>query len=386
MRIYKYKDADNIPRLLIIVEGEDTAKKSKSDSSSNIGKELDAGEEKKLLKYADMFNAVTSAAFDAIIMMDNDGNISFWNTAAQKMFGFSKDEVLGKNLHFLLATKQSSKDKKPEFEYFRKGDEGPVVVGTKQELIAKKKNAQEFPIELSLSAVKVHDAWNEIAIIRDISERKKAEEQGILLSEIVESSYDAIIGLDNEGTIISWNTGAGKIYGYNAEEMIGENISILIPPDRKKEEAHIILEKIHSHKRLEHRQTVRISKSGDKKFIDFSLSSLKDSEGNISGAAIIDRDITKEKKMAKTMLSYITVAALRLKNPVETVRDNLIGLLDLVDVLDPTDADIDEIMLQLELQINNSEQIIHNLRELNQAIIGSFEEEVPNSYRTFFSE
>ncbi len=333
-----------------------------------------------------MLTTVTSTAFDAIIQVDNNGDISFWNPAAEEIFGYSNKEAIGNNLHFLLNIRLPGTTQSPEFKHFKKPDEGPVVVGTRRELLASKKNGDEIPIEMAISAVNIHGEWNEIVMVRDISERKKAESERILFGEIVKSSNDAIFSLDAEGTIISWNPGAEEIYGYTEDEILGENYSVLIPPDRKKEEISIFMQKIQNNERLQNYQTIRITKSGDKKFINLSISPLVDGEGTITGAALIDRDITKEKKMARTMLSYITVAALRLKNPVENVRDNLIGLLDFVDVLDPTDADIDEIMLQLEKQIQFSEQIIHNLRELNQAIIGSFEEEVPNSYRTFFSE
>ena len=334
----------------------------------------------------DIFNGILQSSFDAVILLDAEGRIAIWNRAAERMFGYTPDEVQGETLQFLLSEKKPGKGKKLFRERLKTKPTGPVMVGSRQEFYAQRKDGTDFPAEISLSAVKVRDGWNEIAVLREITERRKAQEQQVLLSEIVDSSHDAIIRLDTEGRILSWNTGARKIYGYEPDEIIGENISVLMPPDRKREESAILLEKTKKNQRIRNFQTIRVTKSGDKRFIDLSLSPLKDEEGNITGATVIGRDLTKEKKMAKTMLSYITVAALRLKNPVEMVRDNLISLLDLVDVLDPSDADIDEIMLQLELQVRNSEQIIHNLRELNQAIIGSFEEEVPESYRSFFSE
>lgn len=333
-----------------------------------------------------LFSGIAKASSDAVILLDAEGAISFWNDSAQNLFGYAENEILGKPFMILLAPRQHKKRERLDFGRAHRIHEGPVVAGITLELLAITRYGKEFPIELSHSSVELEEGWNDILILHDITERKAAKEQMMLFSEIVESSYDAIINIDKEGNIQSWNTGARKIYGFSPEEIIGENISILIPPDRKKEETTMILENIAKHTRLKNHQTIRVTKSGDKKYIALSLSPLINEEGEVTGASVIGRDITKEKKMAKTMLSYITVAALRLKNPVEIVRDNLICLLDLVDVLDPTDADIDEIMLQLEIQIKNSEQIIHNLRELNQAIIGSFEEEVPDSYRTFFQE
>ncbi|MDT8357883.1 MAG: PAS domain S-box protein [Methanomicrobiaceae archaeon] len=342
--------------------------------------------EEEIRWQTEIFNGILQSSIDAVILLDSEGKITIWNRAAERMFGYTTDEVQGKSLQFLLSQKKPAKGKKLLHERLKTRSPGPVMVGNRLEFYAQRKDGTEFPAEISLSAVRVRDGWNEIAVLREITERRKAQEQQVLLSEIVDSSHDAIIRLDVEGRILSWNAGAEKIYGYEPDEIIGENISILMPPDRKREESAMILDKTRKKQRIRNFQTIRVTKTGDKRFIDLSVSPLKDEEGNITGSAVIGRDLTKEKRMAKTMLSYITVAALRLKNPVEMVRDNLISLLDLVDVLDPSDADIDEIMLQLELQVRNSEQIIHNLRELNQAIIGSFEEEVPESYRSFFSE
>jgi len=119
---------------------------------------------------------ITESAQDAIVMVDNSGNISFWNAAAEKIFGYPAHEALGKNLHQLLVPPKYREASHDGFARFRHSGEG-AVVGNTRELVALHKNGEEFPIELSLSAVKIDEVWQGIGIVRDITERKKMEKQ-----------------------------------------------------------------------------------------------------------------------------------------------------------------------------------------------------------------
>ncbi len=121
------------------------------------------------------FHSITASAQDAILMVDNDGNIAYWNAAAEKTFGYSPEEAMGRELHLLLAPKRYHDDYQRGFSHFRSSGEGPVI-GKTIELAATRKDGTEFPIELSLSAARRNEQWNAIGIIRDISERKHAEE------------------------------------------------------------------------------------------------------------------------------------------------------------------------------------------------------------------
>jgi PAS domain S-box-containing protein len=132
--------------------------------------------EKAVQKCEEQFRAIAGAAKDAIVVMDNEGNISYWNEAAEKIFGYSAKEVLGKELHLFLAPEQYHDAYKKGIAGFKRTGGGPVV-GKTLELETVRKDGTSFPIELSVSAVKIDGKWHATGIVRDISERKEVERE-----------------------------------------------------------------------------------------------------------------------------------------------------------------------------------------------------------------
>jgi PAS domain S-box-containing protein len=129
----------------------------------------------------------------------------------------------------------------------------------------------------------------------DFTERKHAEEAQRLLAAIVASSADAIVSKTLDGVITSWNDAAARIFGYAAEEAIGRHISLIIPPELQSEEEEIIA-KLRKGMRIEHFETVRVTKDGRTIDVSLSISPVKDAQGAIVGAAKIARDITDRKR------------------------------------------------------------------------------------------
>jgi diguanylate cyclase (GGDEF)-like protein/PAS domain S-box-containing protein len=123
-----------------------------------------------------IFSSISAAAHDAFIMMDGQGMISYWNSAAERVFGYTAEEIIGRDLHKLLAPKKDYNIFKRKFKSFKKTGKGKGI-GRTLEFIALRKDQTEFPIELSLSAIKMQDEWHSFGIVRDISKRKQAEEQ-----------------------------------------------------------------------------------------------------------------------------------------------------------------------------------------------------------------
>jgi len=153
--------------------------------------------EEALRESEEKFYSISSSAHDAIFFIDNDGNISYCNKAAKEMFGYSEEEMSGKYLHHLIVPSKYYNDSKKGFLAFQKSGKG-LAIGKTLELSALRKNGEEFPVALSLSAVKLKNKWNAIGIIRDISQRKEAEEKLEKLARIdsLTGCYNRRYGLE----------------------------------------------------------------------------------------------------------------------------------------------------------------------------------------------
>ncbi len=122
------------------------------------------------------FRTISNSANDAIVMIDNMGKINFWNRAAEIIFGRTSNEVIGKQLHEILTPQRYKKSFQKGFKQFQHTGDGKVI-GKTMEMFAKRKDGSEFPVELSVTGIKIKGKWNGLSIIRDITERKKSEEE-----------------------------------------------------------------------------------------------------------------------------------------------------------------------------------------------------------------
>ena len=146
--------------------------------------------------------AISSAAKDAIVMIDQSGAVTHWNEAAESMFGYQRDEALGRDLHQMIAPERHRRVHGPAFAKFQRTGQG-AVLGKMTELSAITRGGDEFPVELSLSSVSIDGAWNAVGIVRDISQRKRSEER---YRALFESSQDAIMTLEPP----SWKFSSGN--------------------------------------------------------------------------------------------------------------------------------------------------------------------------------
>ena len=139
--------------------------------------------EMALCESEEKIRAIANSARDAIIMIDTEGSISYWNPAAELIFGYASEEVMGRNLHQLLAPQRYQARHQSAFSKFRLTGKGKVI-GATTEAEACHKNGHEFPIELSLSAMHFHNGWHAVGVVRDITERKKMEAK--LISQTID--------------------------------------------------------------------------------------------------------------------------------------------------------------------------------------------------------
>jgi PAS domain S-box-containing protein len=173
-------------------------------------------------------------------------------------------------------------------------------MGAGLELFGVRKGGGEFPIEVSLSPVETREGILVTSTIRDVTERKLVEESRFRLAAIVESSDDAIVSKNLDAVIVSWNAAAEHIFGYTEQEAVGRPITILIPSELREEE-NKIFEKLRAGARINHYETVRVTKAGKKVNVSLSISPVKDSTGRIVGFSKIARDITPRKQAEEAL-------------------------------------------------------------------------------------
>ena len=175
----------------------------------------------ELIESEEKFRGIGASAKDAIIMVDHDGNISYWNEAAEIIFRYRRKDVIGRDLKFLVPEKYyEALDS--GFKRFRTTGYAPII-GKTIELSGIKKGGDEIPIEISLSSVKIRKKWNALGIIRDITERKIAEKELMIKDLAVDSTINAIALAEPKGKLTYVNPAFLKMWGYQENDAIGRH-------------------------------------------------------------------------------------------------------------------------------------------------------------------
>jgi len=239
------------------------------------------------------FETTLASIGDAVIATDTQGRVTFANRIALSLLQRPEAEVTGKPLdgvfHIINEITRAAVES-PVTRVLREGTNAGLANHTV--LIAA--DGTEVPIDDSAAPIRSGaDAMQgSVLVFRDITERRRAETASRLLAAVVESSEDAIITKDLNGALTSWNRGAERMYGYTAEEIIGQPVSVLAP-DRPNEMTET-LERIKRGERVEHYRTIRRTKAGKPFHTSLTISPLRDANGQITGASTIGRDITAE--------------------------------------------------------------------------------------------
>jgi PAS domain S-box-containing protein len=158
--------------------------------------------------------------------------------------------------------------------------------------------------------------------IRDITDRRRAEEARLYLAAIVSSSDDAILSKDLDGMITSWNAAAERMYGYSAQEIVGQPVTLLFPKDHSDEFTQI-MERIRRGERVDHFETTRVRRDGSLLSVSVTVSPIKDSRGIIIGASAIARDISKRKELEQQREAFVSLVTHELKNPLTALQGNI---------------------------------------------------------------
>ena len=218
---------DSDARLKVVEAGDDLIVKpfESREVLARIERQVTVSKMRMALRESEAkFRSVMESAIDAIISGDAEGRIRSWNSAATALFGFTEAEVIGKPIDLIIPDRYRESHQKG---IHRVSSGGPShVIGKTVELAAIRNDGSEFPVELSLATWFLDDKRYYTGIIRDISERKQAEQK---FRSVTESAIDAIISADYVGHIISWNKAATNILGYTEEEAVGQRLELIIP-------------------------------------------------------------------------------------------------------------------------------------------------------------
>lgn len=250
------------------------------------------------IEATEQLRAIIEATPECIKIVAPDGTLLFMNPPGLEMVEApSAEMVVGRNVYGIIAPEH-----RENFRRFNErvcaGESGSLqfdivgLNGTRRHM-----EARGAPLRQA-DGTTVH-----LGITHDITERKHAERAGLLLGAIVDSSDDVIISKDLTGTVMSWNKGAERIFGYAADEAIGQPIAtLIIPPDRQEEEPQI-LARLRRGERVDHFETVRRRKDGSLLDVSVTISPVRDATGAIIGASKIARDVTERKRMEAALVA-----------------------------------------------------------------------------------
>lgn len=271
----------------------------------------------------DQLASIVQNSSDAIIGKDLDGIVTSWNAAAERMYGYTAAEVIGKPIQVIVPNDRYAEENRI-LARIRAGE--PVE---NYETVRRRKDGVLLEVALTISPIRDGDGRivGASKIARDITQRRLAGEAQRRLAAIVTSSADAILSKDLNGIIRTWNEGAQRIFGYTAEEMVGKPVLLLIPEESRDEEP-AILERIRRGERIDHYETIRRRKDGTLINVSLTVSPVTDETGKIVGASKIARDIT-EAKRAEAALAEARAALTQANESLEArIQERTAELLD----------------------------------------------------------
>ncbi|MFH8381594.1 PAS domain S-box protein [Kitasatospora sp. NPDC018058] len=242
----------------------------------------------------ELFRGLLEAAPDAMVIVDDTGTIRLVNAQTEALFGYRREELLGKPVELLVPGRFRGHHVRHREHYAANRQLRPMGAGL--ELHGLRKDGTEFPVEISLSPLETVDGPLVSAAVRDVSERKAAEQRINELAGLVESSQDAILAMTLDGYITYWNAAAHRMYGYTAAEAIGRHVGLLAPTDRT-DEVGAILDRLCGGEKVEHVGTLRVTRSGRLLDVDVTLWPTRSADGTVTGACAIIRDISDLKRV-----------------------------------------------------------------------------------------
>ena len=259
-----------------------------------------------------VYRVMVESMGEGAVTLASDGMILYANRRFAEMVKKDLQDVIGASMPQFIAP--ASID---AFEALLR-EAGSSAGSCKGTIELLQSDGKKLAANITLHGLGSEASGNMVAVVTDLSEVKRATAARDQLAHIVDSAMDAIIGEDLDGIVTSWNKGAEILYGYTAAEIIGKNIVVLLPPERKQEDKALVA-KIVSGGAVERYETVRITKSGKTIDVLVSLSPIADESGAISGVSKIVHDISERKRLERTQDNFVSTVSHELRTPLTSI-------------------------------------------------------------------
>ena len=305
----------------------------------------------------ELFHIIASSAQDAILMLNEVGNSTFWNEAAERIFGYTREEIIGQNMHAILPPMPYREAHIRAFPHFQQTGNG-AAIGKTLELSALRKDGSEFPLELSLSAVRVNNTWHSIGIVRDITTHKavlKTLENALEFKRVLMDAIPSpIFFKDLECKYTGGNKAFGQYIGFSKEQFIGKSVFDIFPPELA-EKYYTFDREMFNNPGISSYETSVSYADGTLHDVIFQKSTFLDLEGNLAGLIGIIVDVTEKnalKKQLEKNIDELTAAHL----------DALEAALADVTLRKQLESEIQNALV-LQRALEYAENIVETLRE-----------------------
>ena len=317
-----------------------------------------------------VLQSIFDSAVDGIIVIDAKGLIKAFNPAAERLFGYSAADVLDENVKVLMPSPDFERHDRYLADYLE--TRTPKVIGTGREVRGRRKDGTTFPLHLSVGQMELDGQPAFTGILHDLSGRvameealRKSEER---VRSIVESAVDAIIVIDDRGAIQAFNPSAERLFGYPVSEVLGRNVSMLMPsPDRERHDGYI-----HHYLTTGEQKIIGIGrevaarrKDGSTFPVHLSVGEMKSEDGkrsftgilhDLSGRVVLEQRLTEQKSLAK-LGEMAAVVAHEVKNPIAGIR----GALQVITSRMPADQRDRDILIDIITRLDGLDRIVQDM-------------------------
>jgi PAS domain S-box-containing protein len=317
-----------------------------------------------------ILQSIFDSAVDGIVVIDARGLIKAFNPGAERLFGYSAEEVLDQNVKVLMPSPDFEQHDRYLTNYLESGV--PRIIGTGREVRGRRKDGSTFPLHLSVGQMELDGRPAFTGILHDLSPRvaiedalRRSEER---VRSIVESAVDAIIVIDDRGAVQAFNPSAERLFGYRISEVLGRNVNMLMPsPDRERHDGYL-----HHYLTTGEQKIIGIGrevtarrKDGTTFPVHLSVGEMKSEDGrrsftgilhDLSVRVLLEQRLTEQKSLAK-LGEMAAVVAHEVKNPIAGIR----GALQVITARMPADQRDRAILIDIITRLDGLNRIVQDM-------------------------